>query len=161
MMTARKHWRALLLVLSVAILISDRHAVRHALSQVLHHGLLFVALAAVLEACFDIGLIMLALAVGVSVRSLARECGWWPTKWMSQLLPRCRDNRWARIGLGLNWFGAATLTGILPLVALPLFLPLASAAPLMVVCLFDLIGTFALRLPAVVGRGQAQTTESP
>jgi hypothetical protein len=157
MMVVRRHWRALLLALSVGILISDRHDVHHALDQLLRHGLLLVVLAAVLEACFDIGLIMLALAVGVSIRSLARDCGWWPTKWMAQLLPRCRDNRWARIGLGLNWFGAATLTGIFPLVALPFFLPLASAAPLMVVCLIDLVGTFALRLPVV---GQTRTAKT-
>lgn len=159
-MIARKHWRALLLVLSVAILISDRHAVHHALDQLLHHGLLLVVSAAILEACFDIGLVVLALSVGVSIRSLARESGWWPTKWMSQLLPRCRDNRWARFGLALNWFGAATLTGFLPLIALPFFLPFASAAPLMVVCVIDLIGTFALRLPLLHGRRQARTIES-
>jgi len=159
MMIARKHWRALLLVLSIVILIADHRAVHHALEQLIHHGLLLVVLAAVLEACFDIGLVVLALAVGISIRSLIRERGWWPTKWMSQLLPRCRDNRWARIGLALNWFGAATLTGLLPLVALPFLLPFASAAPLMLVCVIDLIGTFALRLPVVLGRRQARTTE--
>ncbi|MGK3945217.1 hypothetical protein ABK046_43530 [Streptomyces caeruleatus] len=56
-----------------------------------------------------------------------------------------RDDRMFKVGLYLNWIGAAMVAGVLPLLLIPLLLP-ATSWPLMVTPAIDLLLTFASRM---------------
>ncbi|WP_190821513.1 hypothetical protein [Saccharopolyspora pogona] len=111
-----------------------------------------VVLFAFFEATFVIGLLVVMAAV---VRHLFPGAGYRPRFWLVafHMLRRnvgatvapVRNSGTFKVGLYLNWVGAAMVAGVLPLVLIPLLLP-SSSWPLMVIPAVDLLLTFASRM---------------
>lgn len=95
----------------------------------------------VTEACFNIGLVMLAASAGKSTLQALRQ----RSQILPALLAAVKDSKWGRLGFYLNWVGAFGAT-LVVLVGALWFLPGAAKALALVLGL-DILSTFALRLP--------------
>jgi hypothetical protein len=111
-------------------------------------------LAVLCELAFDVGLALLAIGAGEKLvggaggeltGGLLRRL-WRARRSLRELLCTYSTNRCFRIGLALNWFGAATVTGVIPMIAIVALLPIRDWG-LLVLPAVDLVATFTLRLP--------------
>ncbi len=118
----------------------------------LHRIPVLVGLTIFCEVCFDLGLLLLAVSAGRKVLGVDASSGTWlgrlreARKRVKELVNQDSTTQMYRWGLALNWFGAATVTGIIPIIAVVVLLPLRDWS-LLALPVIDLCSTFALRAP--------------
>lgn len=121
-----------------------------AIKDRVHEVPAFVIAAAASEILFNVGLLMMAAAAGTTVLRGDDDAGCWARVRQARtrlrtLLATETTRPLYKVGLNLNWFGAAMTTGIVPAIAIIWLLPFRNW-PLLVIPSLDLVATFAIRM---------------
>jgi hypothetical protein len=171
--SAQTRGRVKALALAVGVLVSVGWTVLHsdsALASVRAHltptGVVVLALGVLVsEILFVGGAVMLAIGLptrevalafsGSSPRALVRGVRHLCVNWR-QYAQRMPERSLARWGLTVNWVGALGTTGLLPIGAIAIVLPVRSWG-LMAPCLADLVATCALRIPILRATAKPRT----
>lgn len=157
----KTHWVKVAFVLALAWTILNWSGLKQ-IKDEMDKVPIFVGLLIACEICFDIGLLLLAASAGQKIfgGSGKSPVGWFQSfrgmrKKLRELLYQDSTTNLYRWGLYMNWFGAATVTGVIPIIAVVTLLP-ARNWGLLVLPMLDLGATFMLRIPAAPRRVQAQ-----